>query len=293
MTEGNPNELSWQDYEEVVRDIHEALGAEDGVEIVCWGRSCRVRGYSGTEHQIDVLTKHRAAPYEYLTAIECKYWNERVGKSNIATFFAVLEDINVNKGVVVSKMGFTDPAKQYAKSKNIGLIELRRPLDDDWEGRVKDITGEIVVSFPPEIYDVTVQLDTTRTHLDDSDIDLSSQWRFSADQILIEEPNGKPKTLHELSSEALSNSPDDSEYILDFPEGSILTVPNFPEYAANGTFIKCIGFKVRHRVPMTAEINIRGEDYMYMIMKDLFEDREYTIASDGSIAERGKEDLAQ
>ena len=48
------DDLDWQGYEKLVRDILEALGQTVGVEIVCWGRSCGVEGPSGVRHQVDV-----------------------------------------------------------------------------------------------------------------------------------------------------------------------------------------------------------------------------------------------
>lgn len=280
------DDLNWQDYEQLVRDIHEVLGREDGVEIICWGSACRVTGNSGTEHQIDVLTRHRAALYDYLTAIECKYWNKRVGKGNIATFCGVLEDINVDKGVVVSKMGFTDPAKRYAASMNIGLIELRKPVDDDWEGRVKDIVGQITVEFPPELYDFRVQLDTVRNDTDEDEIGESLKLPLPLDQIIVRIPGENSKTLHQLSTEEYTNSPANTEYTLNLPDGSSIHIPDFPEVSPHESYIRSVSFRIRHLAPMTAEINIRGDDRIFMIMKNIFDDREFTISSDGSITER-------
>ena len=52
-------------------------------------------------------------------------------------FAQILQDANLNKCVIVSKMGFTGPGRSYAESKNIGLVELRKPLDKDWDGYIE------------------------------------------------------------------------------------------------------------------------------------------------------------
>ena len=57
-------------------------------------------------------------------------WDNAVAES----FFATLKI-----ELVVSKMGFTAPAKDYAESKNIGLVELRRPVDSDWDGYIREV----------------------------------------------------------------------------------------------------------------------------------------------------------
>ena len=69
------DDVRWQDYEELVKDIYLALGQTIGVTIECWGSSCRVEGPPGVSNQIDVLTSHSDGLHQYTTAISCKYWN--------------------------------------------------------------------------------------------------------------------------------------------------------------------------------------------------------------------------
>ena len=42
-------------------------------------------------------------------------------------------------------MGFTGPAKVYAKAKGIGLIELGKPLDRDWEGHLRNVHIKLIM----------------------------------------------------------------------------------------------------------------------------------------------------
>ena len=123
------DDIRWQDYEELVKDIYEVLGRANGVTIECWGSSCRVEGPPGVFHQIDVLTVHSDGLHHYRTAISCKNWNNKVGIPIVREFSQIIDDARLSKGVIVSKMGFTKPAMAYAEAKNIGLVELRKPLD--------------------------------------------------------------------------------------------------------------------------------------------------------------------
>jgi len=163
MPNGNDNlasgadDIRWQDYEELVKDIYQALGRANGVTIECWGSSCRVEGPPGVYHQIDVLTSHSDGLHQYRTAISCKNWNKRVGIPIVREFAQIIDDARLNKGVIVSKMGFTAPAKVYAESKGIGLVELRRPLDKDWDGYIREIHITLMMDRT-EIYDVQFQL---------------------------------------------------------------------------------------------------------------------------------------
>ncbi|WP_299608726.1 restriction endonuclease [uncultured Aquimarina sp.] len=119
------NNLDWKTYESITRYIYETLGKQIGVKVIDHGNTCRVTGKSGVTHQIDVLTEHSDGIHSYKTAIECKYWNKKVNKDIVMKLSDTIEDTNINKGVIVSKSGFTKDALEYAKYRNIGLVELR------------------------------------------------------------------------------------------------------------------------------------------------------------------------
>ena len=70
--------LDWKSYEELVKDIYEQLGKISNVLILGYGNKCKQTGKSGVEHQIDVLTAHSDGLHDYLTDIECKYWNQKI-----------------------------------------------------------------------------------------------------------------------------------------------------------------------------------------------------------------------
>ena len=140
--------MNWKSYEDMVTYIYAHLGKLDGVEILCSGENCKETGKSGVDHQIDVLTSHSAGPHSYKTAIECKYWKDKVHKDVVTKLSEILEDAQIEKGVVVSKSGFTQDAVKFAKYKGINLVELREPTDDDWKGRIRNITVNIEAHIP-------------------------------------------------------------------------------------------------------------------------------------------------
>ena len=143
--------MNWQSYEETVKDIYEKLG-ESNIEILGWGPDCKVRGRSGVDHQIDVLTSHGDGIHSYRTAIECKFWSKKVSKDAITKLSGIIEDARIEKGVIVSKSGFTPDAVQFARYKNIGLVELREPVDEDWKDRTRAIHMNFIFRIP-EVYD--------------------------------------------------------------------------------------------------------------------------------------------
>ena len=42
-----------------------------------------------------------------LTAIECKYWNKNINKDTVMKVKQIVKDCNFNKGIIVTKNGFT------------------------------------------------------------------------------------------------------------------------------------------------------------------------------------------
>ena len=279
------DDVQWQDYEVLVKDIYEALGRASGVVIECWGSSCKVEAPPGVFHQIDVLTRHNDGLHQYRTAISCKKWNKKVGIPIVREFAQIVDDARLSKGVIVSRMGFTGPAKIYAESKDIGLVELRRPVDKDWDGYIREIRGTIVID-QTEIYDVHFRLTAPKPGPDEHAYQGGPiHWTLRLNQIFIGIPGQEAETLQRLADEERSKHPDEEDYDLRFPEGSILTVPDFPDYPAHGYSITGISFKVRYNPPMTEDIVVRADDHVYMVMESIFDGRRFTIAKDGEIRE--------
>lgn len=133
------NELDWKSYESITKYIYENLGRQDGVVVNGYGRDCKVTGSSGVSHQIDVLTTHSDGIHTYDTAIECKYWKNKVNKDVVMKLAAIMEDAGISKGIIVSRSGFTKDGEDYAKFKNIGVVILREWNEKDQHAMPKEI----------------------------------------------------------------------------------------------------------------------------------------------------------
>lgn len=132
-------QLDWKTYESITRYIYESLGKQAGVRVKGHGQNCKITGRSGVPHQIDVLTTHSDGLHSYDTAIECKYWKEKVNKDTVMKLASIIEDTGISKGIIVTKNGFTKDGLEYAKFKNIGLVELREPTNKDYESNTMEI----------------------------------------------------------------------------------------------------------------------------------------------------------
>lgn len=119
------NNLDWKGYEEITRYIYHTLGNRNGIKILGHGLDYKIKGKSKVEHQIDVLTKHTDGNRSFFTAIECKYWKKKVTKDTVMKLASIIDDTNIEKGIIVSKEGFTSDASTYAQHKNIELVQLK------------------------------------------------------------------------------------------------------------------------------------------------------------------------
>ena len=95
----------------------------------------RLRGSSGVRHQIDVTV----GPERSRLLIECKEYESKIGLGIVRDFFGVVEDVRPDRAFVVTTVGYTRPAKRYAKAKGIQLTLLRKVEPQDLQGRVQRI----------------------------------------------------------------------------------------------------------------------------------------------------------
>lgn len=127
------NKLDWKRYEFITKYIYETLGRQYNINIEGYGQDCKVKGYSGVRHQIDVLTSETDHTGTYRTAIECKYWDKKVNKDIVMKLLGIMNDTDINRGIIVSKSGYTPDAQLFAKHNNILIVKLREAGKEDKE----------------------------------------------------------------------------------------------------------------------------------------------------------------
>lgn len=273
--------INWQDYEHVVKYFYEALGRLNGVEILGFGNSCRLKGKSDSSYQIDVLTQTTNKDKSFRTAIECKYINKKVGRDVVMKLSALLEDTDIEKGIIVSRNGFTKGALKYAEHKSIRLAEL-----DDYEKfgvgkntvHIADITFNINSTVTrPEILSVTVDdiaITPTSTFL-------GPTW-YGHIQTISKSPVGLQAYIDEFRRELgrldLLNEVKYKD--VNFPEGSIFRDNQDP----NGkivTKLSLSGVLTSNSNVHTHEITL--VDKISLIMKNIFEEEMFAITQHGAI----------
>jgi hypothetical protein len=267
--------MDWKTYEEVVKKIYEALGKDAGVQIVCSGSSCSVTGKSTVKHQIDVLTKHSDGLHEYKTAIECKYWNDTINKDIVMKVHEIVSDANLNKGIIVSKLGFTPDAITFAKHCNVGLVELREISEDDFNDRIRKVVINLEL-FRPDISRMDFIADIERQDM------LATRGLISSFTVLA--PDGKTYNVARLAEEfirILTNRKEEGKEIIHvfrFPEGSVAT--------GQALNVQITGVQFTGKLEILRKtVEINGRDHIWLIMKSVFENKEFIISKQGVIEE--------
>lgn len=120
----------------------------------------RLRGTSGVRHQIDAVVgdEHKRI------LVETKEYDKRIGLPIIRNFWGAVEDIHPDEAFVVTTVGFTKPAIQYAEAKGIRLALLRPPEEEDWAGVYRKVVVDITATGQAGPANVSWQL-----HPDDHD----------------------------------------------------------------------------------------------------------------------------
>jgi hypothetical protein len=281
------NELNWQRYESITKYIYETLGNEPGVKIEGWGRYCKVRGKSGTDHQIDVLTSQSDGTRKYKTAIECKYWNKKIDKVIVMKLAEIIEDADIEKGIIVAKSGFTRDGQIFAKHKNIELIELREANEKDLKGNAKEI--------PFAELDLHLHLHKKGPTISKIDIGnnrvISIEDEFDYFKFLVQKQNREIVTLYQYVHsfiEEINLHNKKSETITkryEIPNGILIDQQTDESFQIDEiTFTGQLSESNESK-----ELNFQLVDKVWLIMKSIFENRTFTCLENGIIIEHKKE----
>ena len=105
------------------------------------------KGYYSKDREKDIITDisietflEKAEKYSVLTIIECKNLNGPVPVDDIEEFDSKLRQIGDHnlKGILISKSGFQKGTLSFARSKGIGLINIKERKDIEWVNYRKD-----------------------------------------------------------------------------------------------------------------------------------------------------------
>ena len=273
------------EYELFVQAVYECLNRADGLSDVKIQHDVKLMGAAGVEHQIDVFWTFKLGGVDYKVAVECKDYNSHVSKEKIETFHSILHDIGNIHGIFASRMGFQSGAILYAQKYGIQLMEIRKPIDRDWEGRVKDIHVQLCMK---SIGEVKPRVIINQARAEEMGIALPENHRvpMSTDQVTVEfgemivdqkvvETNGS-RTAYELIQKLPVGTPgEDHHFVYGFQNAFLhledLTLP-----------VDGIEFSY-HTYESTEHIAIYGEDSIMAIVKNITDGSEMHIDKYGRV----------
>ena len=273
------NELDWEEYEAITQYIYGALGAQDGIKVKGYGRNCKINGKSGVRHQVDVLTEQLDGEHKLLTAIECKYAKKKVDKDIVMKLSQIMQDSGIASGIIVCKAGFTKDAVTFAAHLGIKLVELREAVVNDAE---YNKTMEIGI--------LDMKFNVMRSRGEVVSIDFGTTIVTGEDQILamwfvhLHDTNGEVVSFGnylKLFSEELQRRGELLKTTtIDYQLNSKL-VWRQPDREIAIEKIAITGFF--SKTDMSFKKSFQLTDQVWLIMKELFDERKVTLSMSGLI----------
>ena len=262
-------EITPESYEALTAQLFETLGKDHGVEILDYGSSSKIG-----QRQIDVQFQQSNGMQMLKTAVECKYRDDKIGPDVVEAFAIKHRRLGFDKGIIVSKNGFTPEAIKAARDPhvNIALAEMRQPTDTDWEGRIKEANFHVTVRGA-----ITDSISFTATSSDLPEHAIHSAAGTLGDSVLILEPD-RHYTLRDILG--ADEHAQQEEILIEFPDETRLEVEGFS------------GSAQITRLHITQQISEVAEEWRFdlmkdvlMLVKDIFENREWVWYNDQRIVE--------
>lgn len=131
------------EYEKLTQHIYQCILNRDGYQNINVMHNTSITGKSSVNHQVDVFWELKIANITHRVLVECKNYSSAISLEKIRNFHAVLLDAGNCLGIMVTQVGYQSGVQEYAKFYGINLKLLRKPTNEDWQGKMKDM----IVSF--------------------------------------------------------------------------------------------------------------------------------------------------
>ncbi|MFX0202345.1 MAG: restriction endonuclease [Candidatus Hodarchaeota archaeon] len=138
MNQGNTPK--WKRFEKIVAKVQKDLASDASVTL-----DDRIQGkITNTKRQVDISIRKKIGQYEILIAIDCKDLASPVDVKDVEEVIGLIQDIEANKGVIVSASGFTKAALSRGEKAGLDLYRLVDCGDHDWKA---DVSIPVVCDF--------------------------------------------------------------------------------------------------------------------------------------------------
>lgn len=100
-------------FEKFIENLERLLNKDTATTIE---KNIYLTSKNGNKRQIDILLTHKIGRHIFRTIIECKDWKRKVDIKVIDEFSTKIRSVNVEKGIIVSKSGFTSGLLKEAEA---------------------------------------------------------------------------------------------------------------------------------------------------------------------------------
>lgn len=122
-------------FEELVFNVYSAVSG--GIQGAIVTKNEMIEGPDGVR-KVDILVRHQILESKYTTVIECKDYSRPINVTTLDAFNDKIRDLKANKGILVSRGGFSGRARKKAERVGIDLC-------------IADTAGSIVVNLAQNI----------------------------------------------------------------------------------------------------------------------------------------------
>src|SRR5258708_38906786 len=122
----------WKQFEELAAEIQRELMPDAKIQTNIKRQGRR----SETWRQIDILIEFRVGQFDVSIAVDCKDYRVPVDTKDVEAVIAMVDDLGVTKGAIVSASGFSEPAIRRATDAGIDTYELLATGGHAWANLV-------------------------------------------------------------------------------------------------------------------------------------------------------------
>lgn len=98
--------MNWREYE---KEIHRYFTVSYPETLIKYDQKLLGK-YSKVERQIDILIEGNIAGFALKIIVDCKYFSKTIDVKEVETFCSMVEDVDANQGVLITKKGFSPAA---------------------------------------------------------------------------------------------------------------------------------------------------------------------------------------
>lgn len=273
-----------KEYENFVETVYTAvIEAEkrDGrLKAVKLARNITLPCKSSATAEFDIYWEYKVAGLLLKIAIECKNYNKLVGVDDIREFIGKVSSVGGITGVMITKMGFTENAKNEATFGNIQLLIIREQNNDDWNGFLKIFNIVIHAIMPSQTLNIEPTINKQWLAESGYKKGDSIQIQGSNDLIFIEESSSNFRhSLIELERSDFFSSKDPGTYtwVKLFKEDGWLILDKLR--------LKIDSIKITYIKPnpVITDMCIDFSNYVSAIMEIIEENKKTAIMKNGTL----------